>query len=282
MTRIKTTTAEAPQVPLRLLLMSSFGGGKTYLMGYIARRLFELTGKRFMVFDFDIGWKTLKSNSFDVDLCSYFVDDDNGAQAFNEFDEDFHEYLADPGDHGGFGLDSLTTLQSCAMAYVKAENRNAGGKTFGRQVGKFQLTNENDFGVLVTMLMQILPQILKISSHSLFVMTAHTRMMEDKNSGEMKILPAISGRALPSQIGAWFTEVWYLKAEGYREDVQRVAQTMSGGQVDCKTQMSGMMYDSPVIPAVEKMLIDYGINKVPSAETLDLIKTGGLKMDSIY
>jgi hypothetical protein len=260
-------TLESPIVPLRILLMSPYGGGKTYLIGYLSKRLQELTGKTMKLFDFDIGWQTLKSNNFNLDVISYLVDPENMGEAFNEFDDDFHQYLSDPGKYGGFAIDSLTTLQACAMDYVLTEN-----KVKRRAAGRFQMTDKNDFGVLVTMLMQILPQILKISSHSVFIMTAHTRLMEDAMTGEKKILPAISGKALPSQVGSWFNECWYLSAEGYRGDVKRIAQTASGGQVDCKSQIADMPYEIPVIAAIEKALIAYGINTAPTQETLDFIK----------
>jgi hypothetical protein len=268
MTRLTFNTMETPSVPLRILLMSPYGGGKTHLIGYISKRLEELTGKTIKLFDFDIGWQTLKSQNFNLDVISYLVDPSNMGSAFEEFDDDFHQYLNDPGKYGGFGVDSLTTLQACAMDYVLKEN-----KVKRRAAGKFQMTDKNDFGVLVTMLMQILPQILKISSHSIFVMTAHTRLMEDDMTGEKKILPAISGKALPSQIGGWFNEVWFLHSEGYRGDVKRLAQTMSGGQVDCKTQIANMPFELPVIVAVEKALISYGINQNPTAELLQMLDT---------
>jgi hypothetical protein len=260
-------------VPTRLLLMSPYGGGKTWLTGYIAKRMQEMTGKLMKGFDFDLGWQTLKSNNFSVDLLSYVLEPGSFGVAWDEFDTDFHRYLSDPGEYCGFIIDSLTTLQGCAMDYVFREN-----DIKRRKVGKFQLTNENDFGALVTMLMQVLPQILKISSRSLFIMTAHTRLIEDKVSGGVRMAPAVSGRALPSQLGGWFNEVWYLKAEGYRDDVVRTAQTMSDSTVDCKTQIGGMPFDLPVIAAVEAMFIAYGINKDPSNEILSMLEKASVKI----
>jgi hypothetical protein len=260
------------RVPLRFLFMSPFGGGKTWLTGYVAKRLMELTGKGMKGFDFDLGWQTLKSAGIPVDLISYVLEPGSHGVAWDEFEVDFHNYLRDPGKYGGFFIDSLTTLQGCAMDYVFREN-----KISRRSVGKFQLTNENDFGALVTMLMQVLPQILKISSHSVFVMTAHTRFIEDKVQGGTKMRPAVSGQALPSQIGGWFNEVWYLKAEGYRDDVVRLAQTMSDSTVDCKTQIAGMPFELSSIVAVEAALIAYGINKEPTTETLEMLKLAKVK-----
>jgi hypothetical protein len=249
-----------------MLFLSAYGGGKTYLIGYLSKRMEELTGKGIKLFDFDIGWQTLKSQGFNLDVTSYLVDPEHMGLAFDEFDDDFHQYLSDPAKYGGFAIDSLTTLQACTMSYVLSEN-----KVKRRTAGRFQMTDKNDFGVLVTMLMQILPQILKISSHSVFCMTAHTRLQEDEMTGEKKILPAVSGKALPSQLGSWFNEVWFLHSEGYKGDVQRFAQTMAGGQVDCKTQIACMPFDIPVIAAIEKSLIAYGINKEPTGEMLDFI-----------
>jgi hypothetical protein len=273
MSRMSFNTGDlenAPLAPLRILLMSPYGGGKTHLVGYISKRLEELTGKSIKLFDFDLGWQTLKSQGFKMDVTSYLIEPNSPGEAFDEFDFDFHAYLQDPGKYGGFAVDSLSTLQGCAMDFVMKEN-----KVSRRAVGKFQMTNENDFGALITMLMQVLPQILKISSHSIFVMTAHTRIMEDKATGENKMRPAISGKALPSQIGGWFTECWFLKSEGYRGDVQRLAQTMSDSLVDCKTQIANMPFDINAIAAVEMALIAYGINTAPSVETLKLIKDAG-------
>jgi hypothetical protein len=266
--RFEFNTLESDRVvPLRILLMSPFGGGKTHLLGYIAKRLYELTGKGMKGFDFDLGWQTLKSNNFSMDLISYVLEPGNFGATWDEFDVDFHKYLADPGNYGGFSIDSLTTLQGCAMDYVFREN-----KIKRREVGRFQLTNENDFGALVLVLMQVLPQILKISSHSIFVMTAHTRYIDDKISGGVKMRPAVSGQALPAQLGGWFTECWYLKAEGYRDDVKRLAQTMSDSTVDCKTQIGGMPFELSSIAAVEAALVAYGINKNPSPEILSLLE----------
>lgn len=263
MTRLNFNTLEAPVVPLRILLIGPFGVGKTYLVGYLSKRLQELTGKGIKLFDFDLGWQTLKSAGFSLDVTSYLVNPERKGEAFEEFESDFHEYLANPGNYSGFGIDNLTTFQGCGMDYVFSINQ------ISRRLGI--LANENDYGVLVTTLTQVLPQILQISRHSVFIMTAHTRMMENKDTGEVKIMPAISGRSLPSQIGGWFNEVWFLKAEGYRGDVQRVAQTASGNQVDCKSQIAGMPYELPVLIAVEKALIAYGINQQPTQETLDLL-----------
>jgi len=272
MTRMEWTTSSAPVAPLRILLMGPYGIGKTYLIGYFNKRLQELTGKGIKDFDFDLGWPTLKNAGFNVDGISYVIDPDNMGSAFDEFDIDFHQYLNDPHGYGGFAIDSLTTLQACTMDYVFRENVRVGGESINRRrVGRTQLATENDYGALVVIMGQLLPQILQISRHSIFIMTAHTRMMEDKASGEMKIMPAISGRSLPSQIGGWFNEVWYLRAEGYRGDVTRLAQTASGGQVDCKTQIAGMPYDLPVLTAAEKALVAYGINQEPTEETQKLL-----------
>lgn len=264
MTRIEFNSLEAPVVPLRLLFMGPFGVGKTYAIGYLSHRLVELTGKGLKLFDFDLGWQTLKSSGFSVDITSYLVNPNKKGEAFEEFDTDFHAYLADPGAYGGFGIDNLTTFQACGMDYVFSINK------ITRRLGI--LANENDYGVLVTTLTQVLPQILQISRHSVFVMTAHTRMMENKDTGEVKIMPAISGRSLPSQLGGWFNEVWFMKAEGYRNEVQRLAQTMSGNQVDCKSQITGMPFELPILVAIEKALIAYGINRNPSEETLKLLE----------
>jgi hypothetical protein len=271
MTRIQFNTLEAPSIPLRVLLMSPYGGGKTYLIGYLSSRLEQITGKGMRLFDFDLGWQTLKSNGFKLDATSYVVDPNDMGKTWDEFDEDFHVYLDDPGKYSGFAIDSLSTLQGCAMDYVLKEN-----KVKRRTAGRFQMTDKNDFGVLVTMLMQVLPQILRISSHSVFLMTAHTRLTTDEKSGLTKMLPAISGKALPSQIGGWFNEVYYLKTEGYRENVERLAQVMSDGQVDCKTQMANMPFELPVMAAIEKILIDYSINTNPSVETLTLLEKAGV------
>ncbi len=264
MTRMEFNTTNAPIVPLRLLFIGPFGVGKTYAIGYLSKRLTELTGKGIKLFDFDLGWQTLKSAGFSLDTTSYLVNPEKKGEAFEEFDHDFHEYLAEPGKYGGFGIDNLTTFQSCGMDYVFSINK------IQRRLGI--LANENDYGVLVTTLTQVLPQILQISRHSVFVMTAHTRMMESKDTGEVRILPAISGRSLPSQIGGWFNEVWFFKAEGYRGDVQRLVQTASGNQVDCKSQIAGMPFELPVLVAIEKALMAYGLNQNPSEETLKLLE----------
>lgn len=265
MTRIVFNSLEAPIVPLRLLFMGPFGSGKTWAIGYLNKRIRELRGnKGIKLFDFDLGWQTLKSCKFDLDITSYVIERGHEGKAFEEFEEDFLNYLENPAEYGGFGIDNLTTFQVCGMDYVFSINK------IKRRLDI--LANENDYGVLVTTLTQVLPQILQISRHSVFVMTSHTRMKDDKDTGLQRIMPAITGRSLPSQLGGWFNEVWYFKVEGFRGDVKRLVQTSSGDQVDCKSQIAGMPYDLPVDVAIEKALTEYGLNPNPTQETLELLK----------
>jgi hypothetical protein len=267
--RLEFNTANAQPSPFRLLLLSDFGVGKTYMIGYLDKRLKEITGRGIKLFDFDIGWQTLKTASFALDATSYLINLEKQGEAFEEFDEDFHKYLANPGPYSGFAIDSLSSLQTAAMDYVFSINK------INRRLN---LANENDYGVLVTTMQQILPQILQISRHSIFVMTAQTREKTNLTTGANETLPAITGRSLPSQIGAWFNEVWCLKAEGYRGDVQRMAQTAAGGSVNCKTQIANMPFELPALEAIDRALEAY---QIPLQRNPELMESHADNMDNV-
>jgi hypothetical protein len=249
--RLTFNTLSGKVTPFRLLLMSDFGVGKTYTIGYISKKLQELVGgKGIKLFDFGVGWQTLKTAGFSVDTTTYLINPERKGEAFEEFDADFHTYLTNPGDYAGFAIDELTAFQACAMDYVFSINKIQ---------RRLNLANENDYGVLVTTMAQLLPQILQISRNRVFIMATHTRERTNVFSGVTEILPAISGRSLPSQIGGWFTEAWMLRAEGYRGDVKRMAQTAAGNQANCKTQTADMPFDLPVLEAVDKIIEAYGV-----------------------
>ena len=118
-------------------------------------------------------------------------------------------------------------------------------------------------------------------------MTSHTRIMESKDEGMKIISPAITGRALPSQIGAWFNEVWYLTSSGYRGDLTRTVQTMAGNDevsgylVNCKSQIAGMPFSLPATLAIERTLIAYGLNQNPTKELLEQLVEAGCPEDSL-
>jgi hypothetical protein len=263
--RVTFSSQEAPIMPFRLMLQSDFGVGKTWLIGYIDNKLKELTGRGLLYFDFDLGWQTHRSAVgedrkplFNVSTISYLMEPGKLGVAFEEFDEDFHKYtrLEYLKQYSGFAIDSLTSLQACAMDYVFSENKIK---------RRMNMANENDYGVLVNVMTQLMPQILEIGRYAAFILATHTRERTNKDTGQTSILPAVTGKSLPSQIGGWFNEVWYLRPEGYGAQINNIAQTRAGNSVSCKTQTADMPYELSATAAVDKIMEAYKLKdlKVP-------------------
>lgn len=259
---------EIKEKHFRMLLMAPYGAGKTYLVGLIHEMLKKQGNKGVYLFDFDAGVQTLSSAGFDVEFDFYTDNKSDLTTGFERFQSKYNAIEANTDGLGCIAIDSLSTLQKSSMKYVHRINKTK------RQLGF--LSSRNDYGVQIDILTQMFPQFLALSKRMNIIMTCHTREREKEapvvignteNDGEppartieaVEILPAVVGRSLPSQIGMWFNEVWYLRSESNAAFTSRKVQTASGDNVHCKTQIAKMPYLCTIEEALKMLASAYDL-----------------------
>lgn len=246
---------EISNAHFRILAFSDYGGGKTHLIGEMHEKLKLLGTRGIYMFDFDLGFNTLKSAGFDVELDLYA-----GEDAFSRFIDRMTSLEYDDEGFGGIAIDSLTLMQNRAMKRVFQIKPDG-----SRQLGGI-VPNRNDQGLLVNIMSQIFPQLLAFGMSHDIIVTAHVREFQSELTGELKRLPAIVGASLPSQIGCYFNEVWRLVPELTSDNVViRRAQTASADRFACKTQVKGM----PFLPLTSEAL-DYCFQAYRTGEIISL------------
>ena len=205
------------------------------------------------MFDFDGGFPTLTTAGFDVELEVLLDKKPQNPQAFLRFQSITEKFVADSQGYGILAIDSLTTLQAAAMNQVIRINPLKDR----RFAGTLNLTTQNDFGVLVGLLNQFFPQFIALSEHMALALTCHMRLEQDELTKQIRFYPAVSGRALPTQIHAWFNEVWWVKTEGQSGMSKRVVQTASDFQISLKTQIKDMPFTCSPEEACERLALAY-------------------------
>ena len=235
----------------RYLLLGTYGSGKTHAVGIMHEKLKKAGTKGIAMADFEQGFNTLKTHNFDVEVRSFLDVNKQVPTAFTSFVGWMTELEADHQGYGGLAIDSLTSLQAALMNYVISINP-ASRNEFG-------MATINDYGVLVNVMSQILPQLVALSTKMNVILTSHIRERENPVTGAVEMLPAITGRALPTQIGGWFNEIWKINILGFGESAERMAQTAGDAVINCKTQVKGMTFNEKVEDAIEKAFQAYGM-----------------------
>jgi len=254
---------EVKLLPPRILLYGDYGTGKTFFIGMLHEELKKRGTKGIRLFDFDLS-QTLPNFNFDVD-----IGDTYGkyltTTGFDAFIREFSQYEEDPDGFGGFAIDSLTTLQQVVMSWVHRKFPQV------KRPLSF-LSSRQDWGVLIEVFNQILPQLQKISQHSLIVVTAHIRRNPDATGQKEIPLPAVAGSTLPSSLGLWFTEVWLTRVEGTAFNPKYVIQTRPDDMFKCKTQIKDMpgVAESHVVLA--KLIETMFAKTAEAAETAEAAK----------
>jgi hypothetical protein len=170
------------------------------------------------------------------------------------------ELERDTQGYGGVAIDSLTTMQRAGMKFV--HKLQPGIK---RQLNF--ISNQNDYLVLMDIMSQLLPQLQSLTVKGMeVIVTSHIREFQSPLTAEIRNVPAIVGKTLPSQIGLWFNEVWRLFAEVRNDKVVHYAQTATADRYACKTQVKDMPIVLPVEEALQRVYDAYGTGNIMSAE----------------
>lgn len=255
--------SELDTINPRILLIGDYGAGKTHTIGLFHEELKRRGTRGIYMFDFDHGAQTLKSAGFgDVELDLYVDEGRNvRAQAFRSFMAKFSNLEKDMDGFGGIAIDSLTTLQKAAGRYAQHINPT------GKRSLEFMMSLQ-DWGVLIEILEQMFPQLLRVSHQSIIIMTAHLQERQNELTQTIETLPAVAGKKLPSSIGLWFNEVWYLQTSVSEDKVSCTAVTRNTrlAKARCKTQTSGIATSGPVELAVKAVMKNATVGPKPKRE----------------
>jgi hypothetical protein len=77
------------------------------------------------------------------------------------------------------------------------------------RVGKKQEPTQYEWGLLIAHMQDFFGQITKVNKH--VVVVAHEMTIKNELTGELQILPLISGKKLPGQLPIWFDEVYRME-----------------------------------------------------------------------
>lgn len=224
----------------RLLLHGVHGSGKTHCIGLFHEALKLVGTKGLYLFDCDIGYPTLKKERFDVEFDLYV----KGQKTFSDLVLAITAFESDAQGYGGVAIDSLTSLEALVKLHTLRVNAKA------KRQFKWKLS-QNDWGILIEILQQMLPQFQNLSTKLMFILTAHLKSVENDDGIVMRELPGISGKRLPSDIGRWFNEVWFSHTYGAYANPEFRMQTMPDNIHTAKTQTAGMPYN----PRTEKAVL---------------------------
>jgi len=223
---------EEKSMPSKIIIYGHAGAGKTHMLHLIHEGLKKLGTKGLYIMDFD-GTRTLHKLKHDGDVELFVDTKKTKGESFERWMYRINEFEKDHEGYGGFAIDSLTTMQHMMMNYVHKINKVARHLDF--------LSNMQDYGVLVDLLEQMMPQFTHISSKALLILTAHIRSFEDTTEGgKTYCTPSVRGRVLPSSLGLYFNEVWRLDKSGTGAGLKRRVQTDKDYKYIAKTQTEGI------------------------------------------
>lgn len=253
---------DTPRVHGRHLWYCDYGGGKTYLLGLLHRYLVDKEGSRGLyLFDFDIGTNTLRSaEKFDDMEFDYYT----GEGAYHRFETKLAALSEDSEGFGGLAIDSLTTLEKVVMKHIKTVVAPNTKRPMGGMIA-----NEQDYGCLVQVIENILPFLQAVSLKMEVVMTAHMQERRNEETHVLWNLPSVTGKKLPSKIGAYFNEVWHIEATKKDKIIERIAQTATFDRFKCKTQIKGMPFTLDVEEALALAIKAYGVGAVLTKDEAD-------------
>ena len=216
----------------RFLLYSDFGNGKTHLIGTVHKMLKEQGLPGVYLADVDMGIKTLIGREGIEDLAfDTFV----GPGAYTKLLKQIGIFLKE-GTNSGYSciaFDSLTFIQRIAMDFIQTQSKTKRALGF--------VANQHDYGLLVQLIQGFIQVLLRLSTTHTVILTAHLRERENPTTKMSEWVPSIVGRQLPSALGAWFNEVWYLRLDlNTEKQLIHVAQTISENSFKCKSQTQNM------------------------------------------
>jgi hypothetical protein len=272
-----TKATEIAVIHPRLLIMSEYGQGKTHLLGML-HELYKRAGTKGMKdYDFDGGYPTLAANNFDVEVELCVDKKPQQPLAWQHFSDDTEKFVKDNQGYGILGIDSLTTLQQTVMNKVIQINPLKDR----RFAGSINLTTQNDFGVLVGIMMQFFPQLINLSEHMAIALTCHIRLESNTDNdgkiiGAPKWYPAITGRSLPTQIGLYFNEVIMCKTLGYGNAAKHLIQTSKDDKISLKSQIRNVPFELPFESYIIRLAYSYKI--LNAEQVITLIKDYGLNV----
>ena len=161
---------------LRVLVYGKSGTGKT---------TFACGFPKPYVFDFDNGMLSQRGKNVPFEL---YTD-------YSTFLNDWRKFIADD-EYETLIIDSITTMEEYCQKYVL-------------QLNKKTQMDLNTWGVLIDALQSLFLSIKNVNKH--VVVIAHEQMIQDGITQEVQILPLISGKQLPAQLGLFFDEVYRMQ-----------------------------------------------------------------------
>ena len=251
-------STDAKPTHARYLWYGDYGEGKTYLLGQFNELLKKHGTRGCFGMDFDGAMSNvLKSAGIEMPIKTYL-----GRSGYSTFEADIGNFYKQSHGFGALVIDPLTAFERVVMNQAMLINpidRNLKGKLMTLPHG---MPSVQDFGVEFEVINNILQFLQNVSLHMHVVMTAHIIERHNPITNVVEFLPAISGKKMPSAIGRWFNEVWWIHGEMKQRNIERIAQTASYNKYKCKSQVYGMPHSLPAIEALEKTLAAYTTGNV--------------------
>ena len=257
-----SSTLDAKPTYARYLWYGDFGEGKTYLVGQFNEMLKKRGTRGCFGMDFDGAMRNvLKSAGVEMPVKTYL-----GENAYSDFEADITKFYTESYGFGAIVIDPLTAFERVVMKKVMAINpiqRHLKKKlmTLPHGVAAIQ-----DYGIEFEVITNILQFLQTISLNMHVIMTAHIIERHNPITNVVEFLPAITGKKMPSALGRWFNEVWWVHGEMVKGEIVRIAQTASYNKYKCKSQVSGMPYELPVLEALERTLEAYNVGDVRASK----------------
>ena len=231
----------------RYLWYGDSGCGKTHLIGTFHKILKSQGSRGVFVFDFDAGIKKLLDDPETKDVGFEPID---LPREFSNVRKRMETLETDLKDYGAIAFDSLTLMQHTVLGWI-AENSPT------KRLMGF-VPSKNDYRILIAMLMLFLDKLKKVSRTHHVVLTAHLQERRSEILQVVELLPNVIGKALPSSLGAWFSEVWYITASASLVGTEYIkkAQTVHGNYHKCKSQTPGMPHS---VLAEDALMLSLGM-----------------------
>ena len=201
----------------RVLIYGASGCGKTHFIG---------TCPKPYVMDFDNGIETLGGKDIEYDLYEPLHPDTwlRFSKKLREFEEG-----RVPGVET-LAIDSLTALCDCIEADILRLNRR-----------DFLLKSDQDWGMEISTIEQVMYRLNTASKHYHVVVTAHEQLKEDAVRGETFVVPIVSGKKMPFALPKFFTEVYRIYTERTKEKLPEYKLlTCADRRYSAKTRLGGI------------------------------------------